>query len=601
MAESKIDAITPQQALTLSGLFSLRVTRSPQALAYRHFDRATRAWCSLTWQEAANQVDRYRAALALEKLAPGDRVGVMLRNCPVWVHFEQAALSLGLVVVPLYPNDRPDNISYIVNDAQIKLLLIENNDQWQNVQPVMREFPATFRVVSVAPLNSPQEPRVSTLDAWLVGATGNATSHPDIKADDLATIVYTSGTTGRPKGVMLSHRNILFNAYAGISAVAVYNNDIFLSFLPLSHTLERTVGYYIPMMTGASVAFARSVAELGEDLISVKPTVLITVPRIFERVYAKIQTQMQEKSPIARALFQAAVNVGWYRFEHQQQRCAWHPKLLMWPLLNALVAKKVLAKLGGRMRMSISGGSALSTPIARTFIGLGLPICQGYGLTESSPGSSVNPMQDNIPASIGPPRPGSEVKVAANGELLTRNPSVMMGYWNMQEATRNTIDTDGWLHTGDLARIGERGHIYVTGRIKEILVLSNGEKVPPVDMEMAISLDPMFEQVLVIGENKPYLTAIIVLNAALWAEFAKKLGISSTPEMLRNEGTHQAILQRLGARLNQFPGYAQIRRVTLTLDAWTVENELMTPSLKIRRAQILQKFAAEIAEMYRGH
>ncbi|MDH4273498.1 MAG: long-chain fatty acid--CoA ligase [Gammaproteobacteria bacterium] len=601
MAMHPLDVITPQQAQTLMGLFNTRVARSPQAVAYRYFDRAKQAWCELRWLEAATQVTRLRSALDSVGLRKGDRVAVMMRNCPLWAHFEQAALSLGLVVVPLYPNDRPDNVAYIIKDAQIKFLLIENGDQWQNVEPVMQEFPADFRVVSVEPLHARSEPRLSDYESWYKASTRTVQPVEGIGTDELATIVYTSGTTGRPKGVMLSHRNILCNAHAGISAINVYADDLFLSFLPLSHTLERTVGYYIPMMAGAAVAFARSVAELGEDLISVKPTVLITVPRIFERVYAKIQTQMQEKSPLARNLFKTAVNVGWRRFEFQQGRSAWHPGLLFWPLLNLLVAKKVMAKLGGRMRMSICGGSALSTPIARTFIGLGLPICQGYGLTESSPVISVNRLQDNIPESIGPALPDIEVKLAQNGELMTRNASIMLGYLNMPEATRNTVDSEGWLHTGDLAKIGDRGHIYITGRIKEILVLSNGEKVPPVDMEMAITLNPLFEQVVVIGEGKPYLCALIVLNAALWSDFAAKLGVTNAPASLKDERVQSAVLGAISTCLKQFPGYAQIRRVALSLEPWTVENALITASLKLQRAKIMDKFSADIIEMYRGH
>jgi long-chain acyl-CoA synthetase len=256
----------------------------------------------------------------------------------------------------------------------------------------------------------------------------------------------------------------------------------------LSHMLERTLGYYIPMMTGATVAYARSVPQLGEDLVTIRPTILISVPRIYERVYARIQEQLATKSGFARKLFETTVNAGWERFLIQQGRAAWSPKMLLWPLLNVLVARKILHKLGGRLRVAIAGGAALAPHIAKTFIGLGLPLIQGYGLTETSPIISGNKVGDNIPDSVGEPLDGVRVRVADNGELLVKGDGVMLGYWNSPEATQRIIDADGWLHTGDQVRI-ESGHIFITGRLKEIIVLANGEKVAPGDMEQAIAAD----------------------------------------------------------------------------------------------------------------
>ncbi|MEW7979126.1 MAG: AMP-binding protein [Candidatus Sedimenticola endophacoides] len=266
---------------------------------------------------------------------------------------------------------------------------------------------------------------------------------------DLATIVYTSGTTGRPKGVMLNHHNILCNAAAGLEMITVYPRDRTLSFLPLSHMLERTAGYYLMLLAGASVAFARSIPLLGEDLRDIRPSILISVPRIFERVYGRIMEQVESAPAPRRWLFEQATRIGWKSFEHHQGRRPWSPDLLFQPLLDALVGGRVRARLGGRLRFAISGGAALSASIARTFIALGVPIQQGYGLTEFAPIISVNRLEDNLPASVGTPLPEVEVRVDEHQELLVRGCSLMQGYWNDPGGTAQALDPQGWLHTGD--------------------------------------------------------------------------------------------------------------------------------------------------------
>jgi long-chain acyl-CoA synthetase len=320
---------------------------------------------------------------------------------------------------------------------------------------------------------------------------------------------------------MLSHANMLTNAHACLDTFAVSGDDLFLSFLPLSHTFERTLGYYLTVMTGSTVAFARSIQLLSEDLQNIRPTLLISVPRIYERVYGVIRTRLEEGLPLKRKLFYLAVEVGWARFEHQQGRGAWKPSFLLWPLLQKLVAQKVLDKLGGRLRVALSGGAALSPEISRVFVGLGLPIVQGYGLTETSPVITGNHLDNNYPDSVGQPIRDVEVRLGEQNVLLVKGPNVMLGYWNNPDATRATIDADGWLNTGDVAHISGTGHVYITGRIKEIIVMSNGEKIPPNDMELAILHDPLFDQVMIFGEARPYLVALAVLNPEVWLHFAR--------------------------------------------------------------------------------
>lgn len=596
-----LDVIAPDQAQTLFGLFRERVRRSSTACAYRQFNRDTGAWDDMSWSELERGVARWQAALSNEGLARGDRVAVMLRNCREWVMFDQAALGLGLVVVPLYTDDRPENVAYILQNAGVRLLLIGGEEHWARLAEVRDQLGFLLRIVSVAPIPAATDARVHSLQTWLPPGA-HTLQVPDIAADALATIVYTSGTTGRPKGVMLSHRNILWNAYAAQRKIDVYPDDLFLSFLPLSHTFERTIGYYLPIMCGSTVAYNRSIPELGDDLRIVRPTILIAVPRIFERVYNKIQNGLTDKSALARTLFATTVDVGWRRFENNQGRAPRSIGHWFWPLLDRLVAAKVMDKLGGRLRFAVCGGAPLSPTVARFFIGLGLPLIQGYGLTETSPVIAANRLEDNEPRSVGTPLQDADIRIGADDELLVRGPGVMLGYWDNAAATAAMIDADGWLHTGDQARIDDQGHIHITGRLKEILVLANGEKVPPADMEMAIVMDPWFEQAMVIGDDRPFLSALVVFNVERWPIEAARLGVDpDMNDVLRDERVCAEVLKRVTERVRDFPGYARIRRVACYLEPWTVDNGLVTPTLKLHRSRIIDHCRTDIERLYAGH
>ncbi|RMD79769.1 MAG: long-chain fatty acid--CoA ligase, partial [Gammaproteobacteria bacterium] len=458
------------------------------------------------------------------------------------------------------------------------------------------------------PEGPPAEPaegdgRVVRAEAWLPRA-GSLPTGPSTAGrtgpEDLATIVYTSGTTGPPKGVMLSHHNLLWNAWAALQAVPAYREDLFLSFLPLSHTLERTAGLYLPMTAGATVAYARSVAQLAEDLRQLRPTVLIAVPRIFERVRRRLEEGLGERS-LRRRLLDWAVATGWARFEHAQGRAPWGPRLLAAPLLDALAGRPFRARFGGRLRVAICGGAPLRLPEARLFIGLGIPLLQGYGLTEASPVVSVNRLEDNDPRTVGRPLEGVRVRLGEQDELLVRSPGVTRGYWKRPEATAALLDPEGWLHTGDQAAL-EGGRIRITGRIKEIIVLANGEKVPPADLEAAITEDPAFDQALVLGEGRPYLAALVVPEPGAWREACAALGLDpEDPAAARDPRAERWALERIGPRLAPFPGYARVRRAAVLLEPWTVDNGLLTPTLKPKRARILERHAGRVAELYEGH
>ena len=599
--------ILPQQissnmAGTLDGLFRSRCQQTPDRAAYRYFDREAKAWIDVSWQEMADLVSRWQQGLLSEKLAEGDRVAIQLRNSIEWVAFEQAALGLGLVVVPLYVDDRADNVAYIIHDAGIKVLLVNDNRQWDALSEHINEDSPLQRVVM---LNTPGDDDwqnnsyLVTAEKWLPGNSMHLHERGG-DPDKLASIVYTSGTTGRPKGVMLSHHNILFDAEALIKQI--HYDDVsslrFLSFLPLSHMYERTIGYYVPMMAGAHVSYARSVQQLADDFQQIKPSIIVTVPRIFERFYDKLQQKLIKQSFMARLVFKLAVAIGWKNFNYQQKQSSFNPVILLNPLFSRIIGQKVHQLLGGNLQLAASGGAALPEKVAKTFIGLGVNIFQGYGMTESSPAVTMNHFLRNIPTSVGEKIPGIELRIGENDELQIKGPVVMLGYWNNHQATSKVMTEDGWLRTGDKATIVD-GSVYITGRIKDILIMSNGEKIPPVDMELAICLNPYIEQALIVGEGKAYLSALVVLNGSNWPALAQQHGLDPLDDnSLRHKKLHNTLIKQICLALHDFPGYAKVRKIHLSLEPWSSENDLLTPTLKVKRAKVVARFKDEIEQMY---
>lgn len=591
---------------TLAELTAWRVAKTPQAEAYRQFDEARNTWASVSWQAFGERVGRFSRAMTALGLQHGDRVAVLLPNTLDAVSVDQAALAIGGVPVPMHAIDNPASIAYILADSGAALLVADTKEQWQAIAATGAVPPTLRHVVLRECDKSPQgeAPTVLSLDVFLgrgeVAAVAEAPRGPS--EEDLATLVYTSGTTGKPKGVMLTHRNVLANVKSIQEHLAPRADDVFLSFLPLSHTFERTCGYYLPIACGASVAFARSVTHLPEDMRTVRPTILVSVPRIYERVYAKVQS-MLEASPAKQKLFRLAQETGWRRFCREQKLPVGQggsPLLdaIAWPLLSRLVAKPLLAQFGGRLRVAVSGGAALSQPIAHTFLGLGLPVVQGYGMTESAPVVAANTPEDNDPATVGRPLPGVEVTIGENKELLVRGPNVMRGYWKREEDTARALE-GGWLHTGDQAAI-ENGRVRILGRVKEIIVTSTGEKIAPVDLEMAIVADPLFEQAYAFGDNRPFISSIVVLGREPWERMARGLGLDpAKPESLEAPAAVGAALERIRELTKAFPHYAQPRAVALTREPWTVENGLITPTLKLKRNNLVARYADVMERLYR--
>ena len=600
---------------TLPQLLAYRVARTPEAQAYRAFDPATHDWVHLSWAQTAQRVAQWSQAMRATQLPAAARVAILLPNGLNAMCADQSTLATGCVPVPLHAIDNPGSIAYILADCEASMLIVGQAEHWENIRAIGTEFPALRAVVivdedgaDIACAASTDGPAVGTLAQWL--AAGEQASELPAPTppgpDDLAALVYTSGTTGKPKGVMLTHRNVVSDVKAVLERIAPTVDDVFLSFLPLSHTFERTGGYYLPIAAGSCVAYARSVPLLAEDLKTVRPTVLVSVPRIYERVHAKLLEKLSP-TPWKLQLYEAAQNNGWARFcaaqglpapQADEGRAAGWMAALPWPLLQALVAKPLLAQFGGRVRVAVSGGAPLSPTIAKCFLGLGLQLVQGYGMTETAPVVSANSPDDNDPASVGRALPGVEVRIGDNRELQVRGPIVMKGYWNRPEDTAKILSPDGWLGTGDQAEI-INGRIYIRGRIKEIIVTSTGEKVPPGDLELAVLADPALEQAFVVGENRPFIACVAVIKHDEWQRLAADLGLNpQEATSLHHPSVQRAVLARIEKNTASFPRYAVPRAVHLTLEPWTIENTFMTPTLKLKRNNLMLHFAQAIEGMY---
>ena len=601
---------------TLPQLLAYRVARTPEAQAYRAFDPATHDWVHLSWAQTAQRVAQWSQAMRATQLPAAARVAILLPNGLNAMCADQSTLATGCVPVPLHAIDNPGSIAYILADCEASMLIVGQAEHWENIRAIGTEFPALRAVVIVdedgadsACAASTDGPAVGTLAQWLA-ASEQAFELPAPTPpgpDDLAALVYTSGTTGKPKGVMLTHRNVVSDVKAVLERIAPTVDDVFLSFLPLSHTFERTGGYYLPIAAGSCVAYARSVPLLAEDLKTVRPTVLVSVPRIYERIHAKLLEKLSP-TPWKMQLYEAAQNKGWARFcaaqglpvpapDASSQAAGWMAAL-PWPLLQALVARPLLAQFGGRVRVAVSGGAPLSPTMAKCFLGLGLPLVQGYGMTETAPVVSVNALGDNDPACVGRALAGVDVRIGESRELQVRGPIVMKGYWKRPEDTAKILGPDGWLGTGDQAEI-VNGRIYIRGRIKEIIVTSTGEKVPPGDLELAMLADPLLEQTLVVGENRPFIACVAVLKPDEWPRMAADLGLNPQEAgSLNHASVHRAVLARIEKNTASFPRYAVPRAVHLTLTPWTIENTFMTPTLKLKRTNLMAHFSEAIEGMY---
>ena len=589
----------------LPELLTHHMEKRPDLPLFTFWLPTEKTWKTINVKETVEQITRWRHALVKEGLTKGDRCAMLLPNGINAILFDQSVLANALVPVPLHAVDTAGSSSYIINDSGAKLLVTGRLNRWEAIRDT-EDHPALKTVVITGePVQEHQDGdvRVVGLDQWLT--EGNGTELPaGPEPQDLAALVYTSGTTGKPKGVMLTHRAILANVTGVLQNICPEPEDVWLSYLPLSHTYERTTTYYTAMGFGNRVAFNRNIGLLADDLKVIRPTIMMSVPRIYEKVYDKIQDALVKKPAFVQKLFHTAVDVGYRRFCRENGLPVQGGFLSLFdPLIAGVLDKKVGTGIrgifGGRPRIFISGGAAFNPEVSRTFLGLGINILQGYGMTETAPIMSVNKVGDNHPQTVGPALVNIEVRVGENDELQMRGPSLMNGYWNRPADTKAVFTEDGWLRTGDQADIFSDGHIRIKGRIKEIIVTSTGEKVPPADLEQALESDHLVSQAMVVGENRPYIAALVVLNAQEWKKLATELKLDADdPLSLETRAARQAVLRRVKAAAAGFPNYAVPRQVRLFLEPWSIENGLMTPTLKLKRGPMRIRFADAIESLY---
>lgn len=572
--------IAESEVHSLAALFDARVLRSANASACRWFDRSAQAWQQLSWAELDAKAQSYANALAALQLPQGARVALMIDNGPEWVAIEQAIYRLGLVSVGIFLADTAGNAAHVIDNSGAAVAFFRDEAIWAGIA-TERSLPELRRAVLMQ--SNADDARVQTLPVFLASADGAAERvQPSAKA--LASLVYTSGTTGAAKGAMLSHAALLANVFACERAFDSGSEVIKLSLLPLSHSFERVAGWHHAVLVGGETVFSRGPEFLADDLLLIRPTAMLAVPRVFERLYAKLSKAVLEGPLHQRALFHLALSDSSRRFSKR--------------LTGRLVAG-VQQRFGGRLRMAVSGGAPLAPEIARAFNALGIPLIQGYGLTEAGPVVSVNPADGSGDAdSAGRPLDNVETRIAPDGELLVRSPSLMQGYWRDPEATARVLDQNGWLHTGDKASRLCGNELVLTGRLKDVLVMSTGVKCCPAEVESHLTADPLFEQTLVLGESRPYLVALLV--AAPGELEALKRFVAYSADGEGEAHLERALLQRCRARLSGLPHSHQLLRVAL-VPAFTLANGLMTTTLKPRRTAITKTHAALIESLYDGH
>ena len=594
----------------LPELITHHLGRHDDLPALTEYVASEKAWITLSYRQLHERIQSWEKAFAKLGLEKGSRVAMLLNNCVNAICFDQAAIRRGLVTVPLHAVDTPGSSAYILDDSQCRVLVTAKYLKWKNIRqaetlPNLKIVVITDDELQEDDLVNNNGVEVVRLEDWLAAAENESLPEVHLEADDLVNLVYTSGTTGRPKGVMLTHNNILECARGVMQNICPYPDDVWFSFLPLSHTFERATSYYMALGMGNHVYMNRNILQIMDDLKVAKPTIFMSVPRIYETIYARLNDKLSKQSAVVRYIFDWAVEVGWRRFCKENDLEVEHTwREFMDPLVAKWLDNKVGTTLrsvfgGAKAHAYVSGGAAINHKIARTFIGLGVPIHQGYGLTETSPVLSVNLMGKNNPATVGPIIDNMQARLGDNDELQVKGPLVMKGYWNRPDATKDVFTEDGWFRTGDQADILPTGHVRIKGRIKEIIVTSTGEKIPPGDLEMAMQTDPLFAQTMAIGENLPFISALIVLDPKRWEKMAADLGLDpADPQSLKDKKVLINIVKRLKKVCHGFPQYGVPRSAILTLEPWTIDNGMLTPTLKLKRHIIKARYQDRISELY---
>ncbi len=560
----------------------------------------------ISWREMESSVRKLALGLSALGVEKGDRVAILSENRPEWPVSDLAVLSEGAVTVPVYPTSTSRQIAYVLDDSEAKVLIVSTAEQLRKIREVESTLSVQPKVVVMDPV---EDPGAIPLDRLLrqgaelaAGDPGLYERHAARTVDsDTATVIYTSGTTGEPKGVLLSHENILFNCKASECVVPIEEGDLCLSFLPLSHVFERTVGQFFMLFHGVTIAYAESIDSVADNLAEVRPTLVVSVPRLYEKMYARVLEKVRRSPRIRQKIFAWGIETGKqltpYRLKREQGPF-W--LRMEFALADRLVFHKIKERLGGRLRYFISGGAPLSRKIAEFFYAAGVTILEGYGLTETSPVITANRHDKIRFGTIGPALPGVEVKIAEDGEILTRSPSVMKGYFKNETATRESIDPEGWFHTGDIGEIDEEGFVRITDRKKDLIVTSGGKNIAPQYIESLLLSDDYFSQVMVYGDRRKYLTALVVPAFETLSKYFREKGVtfSSRQEMLHDPRTYDFLMSRVIRKQRTMARFEQLKKIALLDHEWTQEAGELTPTLKIRRKVITKRYFDLLDALY---
>ncbi len=566
-------------------------------------------WVDTTVAQLRDTVRFFSNGLRALGVKPGDRVAILAENRPEWAMADFAILAAGAVTVPVYPTLLGWQIEYILNDAGVVAVVCSTDEQYQKIAGIRSHVPSINNLIICDVPAGGSAPGVLHFDDVVATGKKDEESHGRVRFDellnsrtpaDLATLVYTSGTTGNPKGAMLTHGNITSNVVSTTSVMPLDEGKMALSILPLSHILERTADYSY-FYRGVAIAYAESVVKVGDNLQELHPEYFAAVPRLFEKMRAKVMDGVAEKSAVQQKMFRWALGVA-------EQRLDYRVTLKPMPFGLALksfvadktVFKKILARLGGHVRFVLSGGAPLSPELAAFFIGAGLEILEGYGLTETSPVITINTPTRRKIGTVGPVIPGVEVKIADDGEILSRGPHIMRGYFNNPEATTQAIDPDGWFHTGDIGVIDAEGFLKITDRKKDIIINAYGKNIAPQPLEALLKSSPYIGTPVLIGDRRKFLVALLVPNFEKLERDASHMGITfhSKDELVANEKV-VALFQNEIDRFNKnLDRQEKIRRFALLPRDFTIEADEITPSLKVKRKSIDKKYKEIIDQLY---
>jgi len=592
---------------SLARMFWHRVEKSAGSPAQKFKQQGT--WKTLTWREVGNAVRDLAAGLVTLGRRPGDAVGILSTSRAEWVQADFAIFSAGCVTIPIYPTYPPDLIEYIVNDAGVKTLIVEDPTQLAKVLEVDKAMPGLEQIVIMQGYEGREpSPRRFTWEALRRLGREKADSLKaelanrvdGIKRDDVATIVYTSGTTGPPKGVVQTHGNHLSALESAAQTTSIAEGDVHLLFLPLAHSFARLESF-IGVHRGLCTAFAESIDKLRENLPETQPHFICSVPRVFEKVYAGAMARAEGGSPVKRKIFNWALAVGKEVSRLKQANRPVPTALaLKYKLAEKLVFSKMQAALGGRLRFAVSGGAPLSREIAEFFHAAGILILEGYGLTETCPVLTNNREDAYKFGSVGRPVPGVDVKIAADGEILGRGGNIAKGYFKKTEATREVFLEDGWFATGDIGRFDEDGFLFITDRKKDLIVTAGGMNIAPQNIENLLKGDPFISQVMVHGDRRPYPVALITLNPEELAKFAREQGImAGDPSVLAK---HPKVVERVQRTVDhknsELQSYAKIKKFVILPEDFTVENGALTPTLKVKRKVISERHRPVLDALY---